>query len=207
MESTSTYVEAKSVRGYPNATWDFQSSESMSEQASNSTAPGRALERCALQSSPGARRRAWTLNAMTVERWLADAVQRNTRILDTYFKQACPCRIPRFVYWVTKEHSHGTDPLQNLMILTCRYYGAGNAIEEVARNDSEGGTWNCPTCSTMWLDYCHERSMLNYEHRFKPAAALPEPFIAQEPPSREPQFSRSKRAEEWEKFMLHGIGQ
>jgi hypothetical protein len=138
------------------------------------------------------------------DQWIAEAVERNIRILGRYFKCACPCQFPRFIYWVTKDHGRGTDPLQNMMIVTCRHYGETNIVQEVAR-DEDSGMWVCPKCETRWLDICHERSNLNFEHRFQPQDALPQPYIQQAIPPTVPVFSYERRAQEWEAFMLDGV--
>jgi len=140
-----------------------------------------------------------------VDEWLAEAVSRNMRILQRYFAHACPCRFPRFVYWVTKPHGRGTDPLQNMLVVTCRHFGQADVAAAV-RHDDSGGMWACPNCKTTWLDVCHEKSNLNYQHRFQLStpSKLP-PFVNQTVPTTEPEFSYEHRAEQWEAFMLEGV--
>lgn len=141
----------------------------------------------------------------SIDEWFTEAISRNMRILQRYFAHACPCQFPRFVYWVTKPHARGVDPLQSMLVVTCRHFGQADIVAAV-RHDDGSGMWTCPRCKTKWLDVCIERSNLNYEHRFKLSAPSDLPaFVNQTVPATEPQFSYEHRAEEWEAFMLEGV--
>lgn len=132
---------------------------------------------------------------------VAEWVERNLRILGIYNQNACPCRFPRFVYWVTKEQHPGTDPLQNWLILSVLHQSEADVAAAVWRNDSAGGCWQCPTCGTKWLDVCIEKGNLNYAHRFVVQNTAPSPSVEQSVP--EQRLSGSDfNGPQWEAFMV-----
>jgi hypothetical protein len=137
--------------------------------------------------------------------WRRDLTQRSWRILDRYYTHACPCRMPRFVYWVTKEQVN-TDPLQNNLIAACQHYTSRDIEAAAAYDDSDGGMWSCPSCGSSWYDLCHEKSALNYAHRLKfSGTSLPETLIKQDVPPRVLTGSDFPTLDLWEQFMVEGL--
>ena len=139
---------------------------------------------------------------MNVEEWKKETANRSSRILGHYFAEACPCRFPRFVYWVTKDHRKGTDPVQNNLILVCRYYRAENLVAAVDMADSEAGGWDCPICGSKWLDLCEEKSKLTYAHRLVLRQDMRrDVLVRQDVPPAVLTTSDFDSIEAWERFM------
>jgi hypothetical protein len=140
---------------------------------------------------------------MSIQALKQQAVNCSARILRHYFADACPCRFPRFVYWVTKEHVKATDPTQNCLILVCRHLPADNLVAAVDMADSESGGWTCSACGSLWLDLCEEKSNLNYAHRFVLREDLRRgSLVDQHVPSAILTASDFSNMQEWEHFMI-----
>jgi hypothetical protein len=138
---------------------------------------------------------------MNIQDLKKETANRSSRILGYYFEKAC-CRFPRFVYWVTKEHRNGTDPIQNNLILVCRYYRAENLVAAVDMADSQAGGWDCPICGSKWLDLCEEKGNLNYAHRFVlDQDRRRDALMSQGVPTTVLTTSDFDSIEEWERFM------